>query len=110
MPTGIAEYITKIQDESLALVKQAQDANLAALASASEFGTKIPSLNDAKIPSIEGLPTPAQFVAMSFDFATRFLELRKEYALKVTEAFVAVQKDATQATVRAMQTAATSNN
>ncbi len=97
MTTDFDQFINKFQDETLKAVKQAQDTNVAALAQARELFAEMATFD--KVPTLESLPTPSKFVEMSFDYAGKFFELRKQYALAVTDLFTAVQKDAA-ATVR----------
>ena len=40
-----------------------------------------------KLPTLQDLPTPTKFVELSFDYANKFLEMRKQYALQVAEMF-----------------------
>jgi hypothetical protein len=108
MATDFNQYVNKFQEETLKAVKQAQDANVAAFQQARELFTEVASLD--KMPTLENLPTPTKFVEMSFNFANQMLELRKQYALQVADLFTTVQKDATQATVRAAQAATNAVN
>ncbi|HEY1867422.1 MAG TPA: hypothetical protein VGG70_03940, partial [Candidatus Cybelea sp.] len=43
-------------------------------------------------PAFENIPTPTQFVELSFGFASQLLELRKAWALRVAEMIVDTQK------------------
>lgn len=106
MATDFNQYAAKFQEEMLKAVKQAQDANLAALQQTREMYSEITNIN--KLPSIESLPTPTKLVELGFDYVGKFLELQKQYALSVAEILTSVQKDATQATVRAAQAASNS--
>lgn len=83
MPTDFNEYVNKFQEDTLKIVKQAQDANLAAFEQARELFSEVATLE--KLPTIESLPSPTKFVELSFDYANRLLELRKEYALQVAD-------------------------
>jgi len=103
MPTDFAEYVTKFQEDTLKVVKQTQDTNLAALHQARELFQEVSKID--KLPTLESMPTPTKLVELSFDYANKVLELRKQYALGLAELFTAVQKDATQATGRVAQAA-----
>ena len=91
MTVNVTEYMNKIQEEGLATLKQAQDANLAALASIREF-TANSTEKPGEMPAFTNVPTPAQFIERSFDFTNQLLEMRKAYTLKVAEMFVDAQK------------------
>ena len=89
--TTYADYLTKIQEDVLETIKDAQEASLKSFA--------VPAF-----PKVEGFPTAAELIKQSFDFAEKFLEVRKEYTLKVAEMIEAAQKqavDAARATIKA---------
>ena len=85
MSTDFNQYVAKFQEETLKAVKQAQDANVAAFEQARELFVEVATLE--KLPTLETLPSPTKFVEMSFDYANKMLELRKEYALQVADIF-----------------------
>ena len=91
MAVNVSEYMSKFQEEGLAAIKQTQDASLNAMNSFREF-TKELSEKPGSMPAFENLPTPTQFVELSFGFASQLLELRKVFALKVAEMMVETQK------------------
>ena|SRR5579883_194619 len=95
MATDFTQYVSKFQDETLKAVKQAQDANLAAFEQARELFTEVATLD--KMPTFESIPSPTKFVEMSFDYANKMLELRKEYALQVAEFVTETAKSAAKA-------------
>lgn len=105
---NVTDIFNKAQQEGLKTIKQAQDANLAALtefrAAARDFSEK-----PGTLPTLENLPTPVQFVEMSFAFAAQLLEIRKGYALKIAEMIVDTQKQA-EATVKAATTTVSASN
>ncbi len=103
MSTDFNEYVSKFQEETLKAVKQGQDANIAAFQQARELFSEVANID--KLPSMDNLPSPTKLVEVSFDYANRLLELRKQYAMAVADLFTSVQKDATQATARAAQAA-----
>lgn len=93
MSVNISEYMSKFQEEGLAAIKQSQDVSLNAMKSFREF-TKEMSQNPGSMPTLENIPSPTQFVELSFGFASQLLELRKAYTLKVAEMMVDTQKQA----------------
>ena len=76
MPT-YTEYIEKVQEDVLNQIKEAQDASLKSFAA---------------MPKFEGFPTPSEVIEQTFDFAEKFLELRKAYTLKVADLIETAQK------------------
>lgn len=103
MSVDYIEYFAKLQEQGLAAVKQAQDASLAALTSFREIAAQFPT--NTEVTPFAGIPTPAKAIEQSFDFASKLLELRKQYALHVAELLVSAQKAATEAAVRAAKAA-----
>jgi hypothetical protein len=91
MAVNVSEYMSKFQQESLAALKETQDASLKAMTSFREFGKEF-NEKPGSMPAFENLPTPTQFVEMSFGFATQLLELRKAFALRVAEMIAEAQK------------------
>ncbi|HTU80679.1 MAG TPA: hypothetical protein VMF61_01030 [Candidatus Acidoferrales bacterium] len=107
MAVNVADYITRLQDETLRTIKESQDANLNAIAEFRKMGKEFAEKPNA-MPSFENVPTPTQFVEMSFNWASRMLELRKGYTLKIAEMLVETQKQV-EGTVQAAANAATPN-
>jgi len=91
MAVNVSEYMTKFQEESLAALKETQDASLKAMKSFTQFGKEF-AQKPGTMPSFENMPSPTQFVELSFGFATQLLELRKAFALRVAEMMVETQK------------------
>jgi hypothetical protein len=91
MAVNVSDYMTKFQEESLAALKETQDASLKAMNSFRQFGKEF-SEKPGTMPAFENLPSPTQFVEMSFGFATQLLELRKAFALRVAEMIAEAQK------------------
>jgi hypothetical protein len=91
MAVNVSDYMTKFQEESLTALKETQDASLKAMNSLRQFGKEF-SEKPGSMPAFENLPTPTQFVEMSFGFATQLLELRKAFALRVAEMIAEAQK------------------
>ncbi|MBV8082684.1 MAG: hypothetical protein JO293_07300 [Candidatus Eremiobacteraeota bacterium] len=90
MPT-YTEYIEKVQEDVLNQIKEAQDASLKSFASLREMAGSYPTSVSA-MPKFEGFPTPSEVIEQTFDFAEKFLELRKAYTLKVAELVETAQK------------------
>jgi hypothetical protein len=91
MAVNVSEYMSKFQQESLAAIKETQDASLKAMKSFSEFGKEL-SEKPGTMPAFENLPTPTQLVELSFGFASQLLDLRKAFTLRVAEMMVEAQK------------------
>ncbi len=93
MSTDFTQYVNKFQTETLEAVKQAQDANLAAFGQARELFSQVAKMD--KLPTVQDLPTPTKFVELSFDYANKFLEMRKQYALQIAEMFTEATSNVT---------------
>ena len=93
MAVNVQEYMNKFQQESLAAIKETQEASLKAIGSFREFGKEF-SENPGALPAFENIPTPTQLVELSFGFASQLLELRKAFTLRVAEMMVEAQKQA----------------
>jgi hypothetical protein len=104
MAVNVKEYMNKFQEEGLEAIKQSQDANLKAIRSFGEF-TKELSEKPGTMPTFENLPSPTQWVEMSFGFASQLLEIRKNYTMKIAEMIADTQKS-----VQANVNAATPNS
>ncbi len=108
MSNDFTQTLTKMQGEALELVKKAQDANVESLRQVREMVGQIPTT--MQVPSLESLPSVTKSIELGFEFAGKFLELRKAYALQLAEIFTAAQKEATEATVRVAKAATASVN
>jgi hypothetical protein len=93
MAVNVSEYMNKFQEESIAALKETQNASLKAFKSFSDFGKEIGE-KPGTVPAFENIPTPTQFVELSFGFASQILELRKAFALRVAEMIAETQKQA----------------
>jgi hypothetical protein len=91
MAVNVADYFTKMQQESLNTLKQGQDASIKALEQFRSFGKEFAE-KPGTLPTFENMPSPTQLVEMSFGFAAQVLELRKAYTLKIAEMLVDTQK------------------
>ena len=98
MSVNVVEYVSKMQQESLAAIKQGQDANIRAFDQFRAFGKEFAE-KPGSFPTFENVPSATQFVEMSFAFAAQLLELRKQYTMKMAEMMVETQKQA-EATVK----------
>ena len=107
MSVNVAEYMNKFQEQSLAAIKETQDASLQAMTSFREFGKEF-NEKPGTMPAFENMPSPVQFVEMSFGFVSQMLELRKAYALRIAEMMVDTQKR-TEATFNAATVNAQAN-
>jgi hypothetical protein len=109
MAVNVADYFTKLQQESLATIKQGQDASIKALNEFRSFGKEFAEM-PGTLPTFENLPSPTQLVEMSFGFAAQLLELRKAYTLKIAEMLVETQKQAEATVKQAAQTVQSAQN
>jgi hypothetical protein len=109
MAVNVADYFTKLQQESLATIKQGQDASIKALNEFRSFGKEFAEM-PGTFPTFENLPSPTQLVEMSFGFAAQLLELRKAYTLKIAEMLVETQKQAEATVKQATQTVQNAQN
>jgi hypothetical protein len=102
MPT-YTEQLTKVQEDVLNTIKEAQDASLKSMHAfreiAASYPTTVPTL--PAMPKLEGFPTAHEVIEQSFEFARKFWELRKDYTLKVAELIETASKQAADASVRA---------
>ena len=89
MTVNVAESMTKFQKDSLEALKETQDASLRAMESFNQFAKE---WKPGTVPSFENLPSPTQFVELSFGFAGALLEMRKSYTMKIAEMMVDAQK------------------
>lgn len=109
MSVNVAEFVSKMQQESLAAMKQSQDASLRAFDQFRAFGKEFTE-KPGTFPTFENMPSPTQFVEMSFGFAAQMLELRKQYTLKIAEMLVETQKQAEDTVKQAAASVQTSQN
>jgi hypothetical protein len=73
-----AKLAAEAQEQTLKAIEQAQDASIKLASLVSEQCQQLP----ANV-ILRELPTPAQTIESSFDFAARVLELQKQYALRL---------------------------
>jgi hypothetical protein len=82
MTTDFTQFAERFQEQTLAAVKQAQDLNVAALEQTQKFFAEVATMDKV---SLEPITSPTKFVELSFDYANKFFEMRKQYALQVAE-------------------------
>ncbi|MGB8519550.1 MAG: hypothetical protein WCD38_05245 [Candidatus Tumulicola sp.] len=109
MSVNVVDFVSKMQQESLAAMKQGQDASLRAFDQFRAFGKEFAE-KPGTLPTFENMPSPTQFVEMSFGFAAQMLELRKQYTLKLAEMLVETQKQAEATVKQAAASVQTSQN
>jgi hypothetical protein len=90
---NVSEYISKLQEEGLAAIKQTQDASLTAIKSFRELNKEV-SEKPGTVPAFENIPNATQLVELSFGFASQLLELRKAFTMRIAEMMVDTQKQA----------------
>lgn len=92
------ELIERTQSEVLTALRQAQDLNVKTLASLTELVSSIP-LPTGDVKNVE-LPTATEVVEHTFAFTNKFMEVRKEYMVKLAELATAGQKQFAEAAQR----------
>ena len=95
------EFLEKAQAEFLNGLKQAQELNIATLASFKELISAVPAVDTTEGNASAQLPTPAEIVERTFAFTNQVLEARKQYVLKLAEMADETQKQFVEATKRA---------
>lgn len=100
------ETLTKLQHQSLDMLKNVQEAQLQTLTSIRDMvaGIEIPA-----VPTSESLPALDKVVELNTQFATAIFEQQKAYATQLTSLFGTIQKDATEAMSRFTKPAASNN-
>jgi hypothetical protein len=76
------EFLEKAQAEFLNGLKQAQELQIATLASFKDLIAAAPAVDTTEGNGAATLPTPAEVVERTFAFTNQVLEARKEYVLK----------------------------
>jgi hypothetical protein len=97
------EFLEKAQAEFLNGLKQAQELNLATLASLKDLMSSVPTVDAAKTNGNVSIPTPADIVERTFAFTNQILETRKAYMLKLAEMADETQKQFVEAAKRSQQ-------
>ncbi len=95
------EFLEKAQGEFLNGLKQAQELNIATLASFKDLVASVPTADATENNVVAKLPTPAEVVERTFAFTNQVLETRKAYMLKLAEMAGETQKQLLDAANRA---------
>ena len=90
MAASYLEMITKLQDQGLDALKQAQKAHLETLGQVREFVEKLP--NVPQMPVLEGVPTLAQITELSTSFVEQVVDQQKTYATELAAIFAPLSK------------------
>ncbi len=93
MADTYVDLISKLQQQGLNALKQAQEAHLAALSTARDIATQLAT---TPIPTPDTIPSVSKLTELSSDFATQLLEQQKAYADKLATFFDATRKDVTE--------------
>lgn len=107
MAVDFTQYVSKLQEQTLNAVKQAQDVNLAALASWRQQMAAFPGFKQTSIP--DSVPSATKVIELGFGFAGQLLDLQKQYMLKAAEIFAAAQKDVAEKAGQTTETATSKN-
>ena len=97
MADTYTETLTKLQHESLDVIKKIQAAQIETLASIRKMVAEIPA---PTMPTTESLPSFEKIVELNTSFATAVFEQQKHFATELGNLFGAMQKDATAAVER----------
>lgn len=84
MTTDFTTFAENMQEQTLAAVKQAQDLNVAAFEQTQKFFSELSKTDKV---SLENVTSPTKFVEMSFEYANKFMDLRKQYAMQLASMF-----------------------
>lgn len=85
------EFIDQFQEDTLSAVKTAQETSFKALAAMREYASNF-TPDFAKTATQENLSTTTELIAKSFDFASKFIDLQKAYAIKAAEYIASASK------------------
>ena len=97
MATTYLDMISKLQQQGLQALKQAQETQLAALSTAREIATQFAA---APIPTPDAVPSIAALTELSTSFATQMLDQQKAYANQLAGFFDSARKDVTEQAAR----------
>jgi hypothetical protein len=90
MAASYLEMITKLQDQGLDALKQAQKAHLETLGQVRDFVEKLP--NVPQMPVLEGVPTLAQITELSTSFVEQVVDQQKTYTTQLAAIFAPLSK------------------
>lgn len=97
MATTYLDMISKLQQQSLQALKQAQETQLAALSTAREIATQFAS---APVPTPDAVPSLGALTELTSSFATQMLDQQKAYANRLAGFFDTARKEATEQVTR----------
>ena len=92
MAQTYVELISKLQEQGLSALKQAQEAHLAALSSARDAASEFAA---APVPSVDAIPTFAAVADLYGKFATSVIETQKSYLGQLAEMADGFRQDLT---------------
>ena len=90
MAETYVDLISKLQQQGLSALKQAQEAHLAALSTARDIATQLAT---APIPTPDTIPSISTLTKLNSDFATQLLDQQKAYADRLASFFETTRKD-----------------
>jgi len=85
MAANYLEMLAKLQEQGLAVLKQAQDAHVQTLTTVREMVEKMPT--PPQMPTLEGVPSMAELTDLNTKFAAHVLEQQKQYATQIADLF-----------------------
>ncbi len=83
MASNYLELLSKLQEQGLEVLKQAQAAHIASLTSIRELVEKMPTT--PQVPTLEGVPTIQQLTELNTTFASHVFEQQKQYTTQLAE-------------------------
>jgi hypothetical protein len=106
MADNYTETLTKLQHQSLDVIKKIQETQVETLASIRKMVADIPA---PTMPTTESLPTIEKLVELNTSFATAVFEQQKHFVTEIGNLFGAMQKDATAAVERITKPTSSNN-
>lgn len=101
MANTFAEYIAKVQEDSLALIKQTQEASLQSLTAMRDMISK--NTNIEANPAFANVPSIKAVVDANLEYANKLYELRKQYTEQLADLAVKMQQDTTNVAMKATE-------
>ena len=92
MAQTYVDLVSKLQEQGISALKQAQAAHLAALSTARETASEFAA---APVPSVDSIPSFSTVVELWGKFATSVLETQKNYVTSLAEIADGFRKDLT---------------
>jgi len=90
MAQTYVDLISKLQEQGISALKQAQQAHLAALSTARDVASDIAT---APVPTVDSLPSFSQVADLYGKFATSVIEAQKSYVAQLAEIADGFRKD-----------------